>query len=666
MKILALGLFGILLSAKQPQLAVQGDTTWMAYGEGNKIFVKSSTHGAARWSKPVELGEFPKLMLGMRRGPRIAVSGDSVVVSAIANGELLSWRNGVGPVKVNDVPTSAREGLHDMASGGGKIYITWLDLREKGMHLYGSVSSDGGKTWGKNELLYEGEICECCHPSVIVDDNGKATVMFRNHVGAYRDMYMAPWGGKAVKLGEGTWELNACPMDGGSFVWEAPGKLLTAWRRDKQVFIARPGEAETLLGTGRQPVLVRGGWAAWTEGKTLWLKQPDGSLRKISEMASFVSAVERPGGGILLAWDGANEIETYDVVPPMALPKAPSRSEILQTLEREMYGKAPARPAKQGFELRELSEEAFGGKAIRKQLSLWYEGPAGKRGKMELLMYLPKTKAKVPVFLGMSFGGNSCANADPAIFESTVWQRTPQTRGGCASRFEAEYVISRGYGTAIVYYGDLDPDFDDGFENGVHAVYGKPKADEWGSVAAWAWGMSRTMDYLEQDPQVDAKHVAVHGHSRIGKAALWAGALDERFAMVISNDSGEGGAAVSRRKSGERTADLNKSFPHWFDGNFKKYSGKEESLPFDSHWVIRAVAPRLMYTASASEDLWADPEGEFAGMVAAGMKPREMLKPGERYFDGRMAYHLRLGKHDITKWDWEGFMDFADQHHWRP
>ncbi|MCX6611534.1 MAG: hypothetical protein NTW74_11865, partial [Acidobacteria bacterium] len=361
MKILALGLFGILLSAKQPQLAVQGDTTWMAYGEGNKIFLKSSTHGAARWSKPVELGEFPKLMLGKRRGPRIAVSGDSVVVSAIADGELLSWRNGVGPVKVNDVPTSAREGLHAMAAGGGKIYIAWLDLRVKGMHLYGSVSSDGGKTCSKNELLYEGEICECCHPSVIVDDAGKATVMFRNHVGAYRDMYMAPWGGKAVKLGKGSWELNACPMDGGSFVWEAPGKLLTAWRRDKQVFTARPGEAETLLGTGRQPVLVRGGWAAWTEGNTLWLKQPDGSTRKISEMASFVSAVERPGGGVLLAWDGANEIETYDVIPPMPLPNAPSRSEILKTLEREMYGKAPSKPAKQGFELREKSDDALGG-----------------------------------------------------------------------------------------------------------------------------------------------------------------------------------------------------------------------------------------------------------------------------------------------------------------
>ena len=528
MKILALGLFGVLLSAKQPQLAVQGDTTWMAYTEGNKIFVKSSTHGAARWSKPVEIADQAQF-------PRIALLD-------------------------------------------GKLHLGWHDGRQP----QGSVSADGGKTWVK------GGVCDKCK------------FQFKDSADAFR--------------------------------WQAQS----------------------------QPI------SAWAEGKTLWVQMPDRSRRMISDTASSVSAVERPGGGILLAWDGASDIETYDVVPPMPLPKAPSRSEILQTLEREMYGKAPAKPAKQGFELRERSEEAFGGKAIRKQLSLWYEGPPGKRGKMELLMYLPKTKAKVPVFLGMSFGGNSCANADPAIFESTAWQRTPQTRGGCASRFEAEYVISRGYGTAIVYYGDLDPDFDDGFENGVHAVYGKPKADEWGSIAAWAWGMSRAMDYLEQDPQVDAKHVAVHGHSRIGKAALWAGALDERFAMVISNDSGEGGAAVSRRKSGERTADLNKNFPHWFDGNFKKYSGKEETLPFDSHWVIRAVAPRLMYTTSASEDLWADPEGEFAGMVAAGMKPREMLKPGERYFEGRMAYHLRLGKHDITKWDWEGFMDFADQHHWRP
>ena len=674
MKLLVLVLTSIAVFGKQPQLAVQGETIWMAYGEGSQVKVRSSVHGAARWAKPILVAEPSKLMLGMRRGPRIAVSGSSLVVSAIADGELLSWRSEDQgktwtTAKVNDVEKSAREGLHAMAAGGGKIYAAWLDLRQKKTIIYGSISSDSGKTWGKNELLYEspgGTVCECCHPSLIVDEAGKATVMFRNLIDGNRDMYMVPWGGTAIKLGRESWKLNACPMDGGDMTWEAPGKLLTAWRRDKQVFLARPGAAEELLGTGRQPILV-GRWAAWTEGKTLWLKQPDGAIQKVSEMASFVSAIARPQGGILLAWDGATDIESYDALMPVELPKAPARrSEILKMLEREMYGKSPGKPARQGFELRERSEEALGGKAIRKQVTIWYESPAGKRDSLELLLYLPKTAAKVPVFLGMSFGGNQCANLDPAIFESTRWQRTPSTRGSCASRWEIESVIDRGYGTASIYYGDLDPDFDDGYENGVHALYGKPKPDEWGSIAAWAWGMSRAMDYLEQDPNVDSKHVAVHGHSRIGKAAVWAGASDDRFAMVISNDSGEGGASLARRKVGERTADLNKAFPHWFAGNFKKYSGQEESLPFDSHWALKAVAPRLLYVASASEDLWADPEGEFLALVAAGMKPRAMLKPGERYVDGNFGYHLRQGKHDITKWDWEGFMDFADQHHWRP
>lgn len=679
MKILVATLFVLAASAKQPQLTATADTIWMTYGEGAKIFARSSVHGAARWSAPVLVADTGKLMLGLRRGPRIAATAKAVVVSAISNGELLSWRSSDGgktwasAVRVNDVDTSAREGLHAMASGGGKIYAAWLDLRQKGMRIYGSISEDEGASWSANQLLYsspDGAICECCHPSLLVDSNGKATVLFRNHIGGNRDIYAMPWGGKAIKMGRESWLLNACPMDGGDLVWEAPGKLLTAWRRDKQVFLARPGEPEQLLGNGRQPVLARttdGIWVAWTEGKTLWLKQPDGKTKRLSDFAAFPSIVARPWGGVTVAWDGADGMEFADAVLPVELPKPPSsRTQILSVLEREMYGKSPGKPAKQGFEMKEVSREALDGKAIRKQISIWYESPSGKRDSLELLVYLPKSEKKVPVFLGMSFGGNPCANADPAILESTRWQRTPGTRGSCASRWEVEYVVSRGYGTAIVYYGDLDPDFDDGFANGVHAVYGKPKADEWGSIAAWAWGMSRAMDYLEQDPNVDATHVAVHGHSRIGKAALWAGAVDTRFAMVISNNSGEGGAALSRRLSGERTADLNRSFPHWFDGNFKKYSGKENELPFDSHWVLSAIAPRLLFVSSASEDLWADPEGEFLAEVAAGMKPREMPKPGERYFDGRFAYHLRTGKHDITKWDWEGFIDFADQHRWRP
>ncbi len=353
------------------------------------------------------------------------------------------------------------------------------------------------------------------------------------------------------------------------------------------------------------------------------------------------------------------------------------RAELYAAFEREIYGRAPAKASKQGFELLERAEGALGALATRKQVRIWFEGPAGQREHLDLLLYLPQqalaAKKRVPVFLGMNFGGNQCVTAETAILPTKRWTR-PKTNlapGACASRWEVEAVLRRGYGTATFYYGDLDPDFDDQFANGVHAIFPKPAPDEWGAIAAWAWGLSRAMDYLETDPNVNAKRVILHGHSRLGKAALWAGAVDQRFAMVISNDSGEGGAALARRRSGERTADLNRAFPHWFAGNFKKYSGKEETLPVDAHMLLALIAPRPLYVASASEDAWADPEGEFAACVAVdplyklygqpGLASPKMPGPQERNNAGSVAYHLRRGPHDIQLWDWEGFMDFADR-----
>lgn len=362
------------------------------------------------------------------------------------------------------------------------------------------------------------------------------------------------------------------------------------------------------------------------------------------------------------------------------------RPDILEQFTNEVYGKVPGEMEISEVKVWESSDEALNGLAHRRQVSLFFTKD-DRHLEVNVLMYLPKSAAKVPVFLAYNFTGNHTVINDPALRLTESWvnnnpsigiinnQVTEQSRASDEDSWAVAEIIKAGYGLVTIYYGDFDPDKND-FSDGIHPFFyqenqANPRYNEWGSIAAWAWGLSKAMDYLEQDPMVDPKKVAVLGHSRLGKAALWAGATDPRFAMIISNESGCGGAALSRRKFGETIQIINTSFPHWFCDNFLKNNDNEDLLPVDQHMLLALIAPRPLYVASAEGDKWADPRGEFVAAKYAsaayellgveGLPAKEMPEVNQPVM-GTIGYHIRSGKHDLTLYDWQQYIRFADKH----
>lgn len=362
------------------------------------------------------------------------------------------------------------------------------------------------------------------------------------------------------------------------------------------------------------------------------------------------------------------------------------RPELLRLFEDHVYGRVPERLLDTTFEIISVDEQALGGRATRKQVCVLFTGREdGPR--MDILIYLPKErKQPTPIFVGLNRYGNHTIHADPGIALTNQWvpepeglgllthQATEAARGSSAGRWSLDRILERGYALATIYCGDLDPDFNDGFQNGVHPLFYReeqsmPAPNEWGTFGAWAWGLSRAMDVFEADEDIDHKRVALFGHSRLGKTALWAGARDERFSLVISNLTGCGGAALSRRRFGETVKQINTSYPYWFCENFKQYNDNEDALPVDQHMLLALIAPRPLYIASVAADLWADPYGEFISAKQATPVYRLFGKAGistdkmpglSQPIMNTIGYQIRDGQEDITAYEWDRFMDFAD------
>lgn len=347
------------------------------------------------------------------------------------------------------------------------------------------------------------------------------------------------------------------------------------------------------------------------------------------------------------------------------------RPELVRLFERHQFGKAPGRPREMRFDVFDKGTPVFDGKAIRRQITVHFTAkPDGPR--MDLLLYVPAAAAKkVPVLLNLAFSANSLTVDDPGIKPGEIWnrekKRVPASQGRRFGSLNAMRWIERGIGVATVYYGDIEPDFDGG---SVHGIRGAIPGD-WGAIAAWAWGLSRALDYLETDAAVDARRVAIVGVSRLGKTVLWAGARDTRFAAAIASCSGEGGASLSRRDYGEKIKHLALRYGYQFTPDYANWGDRVNEFPVDSHLLVALMAPRPLLLQTGDTDRWSDPKGEFLAAAAAapvykllgksGLGTDSLPAPGQAVGD-TLRYYMHAGGHGTQPADWDVFLQFFEAH----
>lgn len=359
------------------------------------------------------------------------------------------------------------------------------------------------------------------------------------------------------------------------------------------------------------------------------------------------------------------------------------RPELLQTFSEQEYGLTPQRT---GIKVKHqvISEraDAMGGLATEKQVLFTFVGKNKAERQALLLLYVPNnTKGRVPVFVSYNFHGNQSTTLEESVLYSLSHAQTKPlgseqwVRGEQSSRWSYELALRRGYAVATMCYHDICPDAPELMKLGIPGLLegydiNAREPAEWGAIGIWAWGYSRIADYLEKEKSIDKRRMIVLGHSRLGKTALWAGVQDKRFQVVISNNSGCGGAALAKRVYGENVARITANFPHWFCPAFNVYSENEAALPFDQHELLALVAPRHLYVASAEDDQWADPKGEYLSEYYAGKVyqlygmqglPTDVQPAIHEPLHYDVGYHYRAGKHDVTEYDWKCYLDFCDK-----